>query len=281
MIIKKILNNNSIITFDQNNNEVVAMGKGIAFMKRNGDEIDDSKITKIYHLSNKDSLIELEKLIASIPIEHANIAYDIIQMAKNRYHKKLKDTIYISLTDHISSTIERFEHGISLQNMMLWDIKRFYKEEFKIGIEALDIIQKQLHITLPIDEAGFIALHFVEAQLENNQIIVKEITRLMQEIVGIVKIHFKIEFNEDSIYYYRFITHLKFFAQRLFEATLLHGKDNELLYIIRDKYPNSFKCVNKISNFVKFKYKYKLSDEEQLYLLIHIQNIVEELQLKN
>ena len=39
----------------------------------------------------------------------------------------------------------------------------------------------------------------------------------MQEIENIVRYRFKIEFNEESDYYYRFITHLKFFAQRLVE----------------------------------------------------------------
>ena len=37
----------------------------------------------------------------------------------------------------------------------------------------------------------------------------------MKEILKMVKYHFNIEFDEESINYYRFITHLKFFTQRL------------------------------------------------------------------
>ena len=40
---------------------------------------------------------------------------------------------------------------------------------------------------------------------------------MVQVIEIIVRYLFKIEFNEDSAFYYRFITHLKFFAQRLVE----------------------------------------------------------------
>ena len=34
MIIKKILNNNVVITTDENDKEIVVMGRGIAFKKR-------------------------------------------------------------------------------------------------------------------------------------------------------------------------------------------------------------------------------------------------------
>lgn len=35
MQIQKILNNNVVITTDQKNNEIVAMGRGLAFQKKN------------------------------------------------------------------------------------------------------------------------------------------------------------------------------------------------------------------------------------------------------
>lgn len=40
MIIKKILNNNAVITNDKNGKEIIVMGKGIAYGKVNGAEID-------------------------------------------------------------------------------------------------------------------------------------------------------------------------------------------------------------------------------------------------
>ena len=41
------------------------------------------------------------------------------------------------------------------------------------------------------------------------------VTRIMQDILNIIKYSYKIDFNEESVYYYRFVTHLKFFAQRI------------------------------------------------------------------
>ena len=101
------------------------------------------------------------------------------------------------------------------------------------------------------------------------------ITKVMQEISNIVKYKFQIEFDENSVYYYRFITHLKFFAQRLISGkTFEDMDDSSLLDMVKTKYKNAYYCVNEISNFIYRKYKYELSDEEKLYLTIHIERVV-------
>ncbi|MCS4481050.1 hypothetical protein JQ035_15655 [Clostridium botulinum] len=48
MVINKILNNNAVITFDDKGKEIIIMGKGIAYGKRKGDFIEESKLPKIY-----------------------------------------------------------------------------------------------------------------------------------------------------------------------------------------------------------------------------------------
>lgn len=102
-----------------------------------------------------------------------------------------------------------------------------------------------------------------------------EITRIMQEIANIVKYFYQIEFNEDDVYYYRFITHLKFFAKRLIDHNIYDEEDNDDLWdVIKSKYQNAFRCVEKITQFILKKYEYQLSKEEQIYLTIHIERVV-------
>lgn len=121
------------------------------------------------------------------------------------------------MVNHIYTAVVRAKDDILVKNALLWDIQRFYKEEYQIGKKALGIIEKKTGVLLPNDEAGFIALHIVNGQLDEDVHDMYEITKIVQEIENIVRYHFKIEFNEESAYYYRFITHLKFFAQRLVE----------------------------------------------------------------
>lgn len=72
------------------------------------------------------------------------------------------------------------------------------------------MVQKRVGMELSTDEAGFIALHLVNAEMEEEVGNIYELTKLMQEITNIVKYYFKVSFDEDSVYFYRFSTHLKF-----------------------------------------------------------------------
>lgn len=73
------------------------------------------------------------------------------------------------------------------------------------------MIQSRLQISLPEDEAGFIALHIVNAELSGSEVNqVSEMTQTIQAILNIVKYHFNMELDEYSLNFERFVTHLKF-----------------------------------------------------------------------
>ena len=96
-------------------------------------------------------------------------------------------------------------------------------------------------------------------------------TEIIQEICNVISSEFNMKLNEESVYYYRFISHLKFFAQRLIKGEVYIGNmESELLEVIKKRYNNSYKCANKVKKFVLRKYRYEVSDEEMLYLTIHI-----------
>lgn len=273
MKIDKILNNNVAVIIDHNEERIV-MGRGICFKKKVGDQIDRHKVDKEFFLADQEAFLRFKELIVDIPIEYLEIGEKIINEAKLTLGKGLNDNIYISMVDHIYTAVNRSKDGILVKNALLWDIKRFYKDEYQIGISALDIIEQSTGVRLPDDEAGFIALHIVNGQLDEDVYDMYEITKVMQEVSNIVKYHFKIEFNEDSVYYYRFITHLKFFAKRLVERNDAVQEDDDLLEVVRVKYANAYSCVEKIALFIDKQYGYVLSDGEKLYLTIHIHRVV-------
>lgn len=280
MQIHKILNNNVVVVLDEENREQVVMGRGLAFKKKCGDEIDPAAIDKVFTMNNPDTNNKFQELVADIPLEYILLVENIITYAKTHIGKKINDSIYISLADHIFMSLTRWKEGIEVKNALLWDIKRFYKDEFCIGLKALEMIKEQSGIMLAEDEAGFIALHFVNAQMEENPDKVEDmytITKVMQEISNIVKYYFNFEYNEESVYYYRFVTHLKFLAQRLVSnKTYKENSEDDLLDIIKVKYKNAYECVKTIKKFLVEQYDYLLSDEEMLYLTIHIARVVYE-----
>ena len=164
-----------------------------------------------------------------------------------------------------------------MSNQLKTEIKKFYPLEYQIGLKALEMIKSELGIELPEDEAASIAMHFVNAELDNtnmNQTMM--ITKMIQNCMNIVKYHFKIKLDEESEYYSRFVTHLKYLTYRLFTGTgyETHGEeDEELFEMITRKYADEYKCAKRIALFVDKELNFILPDEELMYLTIHIRKI--------
>lgn len=275
MIIKKILNNNVVITTNYQMEEIIVMGKGLAYGKQAGDNIDMNKINKTFEVSLKPSQRKMINMLKDIPLEYMEISDCVIKEAK--VDLEVDDSLYISLTDHIHTSIERYKEGVYLKNHMLFEIKNFYPKEFELGLLTLELIKEKYGINMEEDEAAFLALHIVSSEVGRNISDIYEMTNFILEIIGIVKDYFKLELDEDSLSYHRFVTHLKFFGLRFFnkikqveDITL----NNDLLEIMKEKYVESYLCTSKIQSHIEKTYHYELNDEEVLYLTIHVAKII-------
>ncbi len=276
MKIVKILNNNVVLTKDEKDNEIIVSGRGLAFQKKCGDFIEEEKIDKRYRLSDSSASQRFQELLMDVPVTYLELATKIIDEAKAELSAPLNDSVYISITDHLYTAIQRVKKGIRLRNLLLWDIKRFFPDEFAIGQKAVAMIKKRYRLDLGEDEAGNIALHLVNAQTETEHQDVYEMTELMQEIIQIASYYFKTRFDEESVYFYRFTTHLRFFASRIMSGKQYRDEtDEELLLIIQRKYRNAYHCVLKIQQFITEKYHYVMSNDEKLYLTIHLARLVQ------
>ncbi|MGX7262360.1 BglG family transcription antiterminator LicT [Enterococcus crotali] len=275
MEVKKVINNNIVKSLNADGHEVLVMGKGIGFKKNVGDRIDDDLIEKVYTSNTDLSTNKLTQLLSNVRLEHLQVANEIIGFAKVSLGKKLNENIYLTLTDHIDYAIERHSNGLPVRNALLWEIKRFYNHEYLIGKEALNMISNRLDIVLPEDEAGFIALHIVNAELDLSQVSqVSEMTKVIQKIINIVKYHYKTDLDEYTLNYERFITHLKFFVQRLFSGIELDkDKDEGFLFMLKEKYQEEYLCALKIREYISKEFGRDLQEDEMIYLTIHIRRI--------
>ncbi len=273
MKIIKVISNNAVVSIDELGNEIVVMGSGIGFKKKVDSIIDKSCIEKIYKMSSENAS-RFENLITNLPSEHIDIADEIINYAKKVISTELKENIYITLTDHISFAIKRKEQDMEFNNALLWEIKQFYPKEFEIGLKALDIIEKAVDFKLSEDEAGFIALHIVNAQYNLDMSNVAKSPKMINDILNIVKETFNIEYDTSSISYERFVTHLKFLTQRIIGQKKYDGDDEEFYRAFLEKCKQSADCARLINKYISEDYEYELSEEELMYLAMHIERIV-------
>ena len=273
MKIKKILNNNAALVMDDKGNEIVYTGCGLCFQKKTGDEIDESKIEKTFVMEKSSE--QFMKLVSEMPYEQIQVADEIITYASTNLGKRLCNNIYITLTDHLGFAIERSKTGTVLKNKLLWEIKNYYKTEYVIGEHALDIIKEKLEVQLPEDEAGFFALHIVNAELDCNMHHTMEAPEIIDDIVSIVKFTYNSELDEGTFSYERFITHLKYFLQRAERSAYYEPQDEELYESIKKRFPDAFKCAQRIKSYMESRYPQEITDEEMLYLTVHISRITE------
>lgn len=273
IIIEKVINNNIISAYEKSGAEVIVMGWGIGFKKKQGEVVPADQISKIFRIKSRTLAEQFKELLANMPLERVRISDEIISHAKDHLKLKLNQSIYVTLTDHINFAIERVSQGIEPQNALLWEIKRFYPQEFQLGIYALELIQDRLDILLPEDEAGFIALHFVNAEYGTDIRDAVKFPDQMQAIVDIVERDLGILLDESSLHYERFMTHIKFLIQRIYRKELLSSEDRELSLLMQRKYPREYQCSVKVAEYIMQATGSRLSEEEIMYLSVHIRRV--------
>lgn len=273
IIIEKVINHNIISAYEKSGAEVIVMGRGIGFKKKQGEVVPADQISKIFRIKSRTLAEQFKELLANMPLERVRISDEIISHAKDHLKLKLNQSIYVTLTDHINFAIERVSQGIEPQNALLWEIKRFYPQEFQLGIYALELIQDRLDILLPEDEAGFIALHFVNAEYGTDIRDAVKFPDQMQAIVDIVERDLGMLLDESSLHYERFMTHIKFLIQRIYRKELLSSEDRELSLLMQRKYPREYQCSLKVAEYIMQATGSRLSEEEIMYLSVHIRRV--------
>ena len=273
MNIDKIINNNIVTAIEPDGKEVVIMGRGIGFGTKAGRPIAENKIEKTFRLDSQNSLDQFKELLVKLPLEHLKASTEIIAYAKSVLNRTLNQNIYITLTDHINFAIRRFKENMVFSNPILSEIKTFYKEEYLVGEYAVALIERRVGVRLPVDEAGFIAMHIVNAELNTAMNKTMDMTKLIQNGVKIVKEFFSMEPDEGSLNYQRFITHLRFLAQRILTGELLNSGNTEFSNIIAGMYPEEYACSLKIKEFIFESYHHDVTEEETAYLAVHIKRM--------
>lgn len=275
MKVDKVINNNLVRSHDDSGREVLVMGRGLGFKKAPGDPVEREKIEKTYVLQNGEESRHMEELLGSMPLECIQAANEIVDYTAISLGKTLSNYLYLNLCDHIYFSIKRLKEGLPLQNALLTEIRRFYSHEYQIGLESLQIVKKRTGVSLPEDEAGFIAMHIVNAEMELNDMgSTQEMMKIIRHILNIVRYHFHVELDEESIHYDRFITHLKFFVKRVFSGQELDENDESFFLMIRNQYREEYACVLKVYDYIQKEYGILLTNDEIMYLIIHIRRVI-------
>ena len=277
--IKKVINNNILCVVDDKGSELIVTGRGLGFGRKIGQRIDPADVEKTYRMEDKAEQRRLRELVEQIPLEHLSLTQDLIREIKSVIHQPLNESLLITLADHISFAIQRKEQGVEFKNPLSGSILCYYPAEYQLGQRCLALIRERCGVDLNPDEASFIALHIVNAELNTSMSEMYDITRLIEGVVEVVEYFYRDVgvFDRESLAFNRFVVHLRYFAQRLFQGKLMEDSTDEsdaaCRALIARNCKQHYKCAQCVAEYIKNTWHQTLSQEELIYLTIHLKRV--------
>lgn len=269
MKVIKSINNNVAICLDGNNNEVVVFGKGVGFQKPPY-EISLSQIQRTYYDVDEIYI----HMINDIPPQVLDISSEIIQKARDKLDVALSNNVVFTLADHISFAITRYQKKMNVTLPIIYDIQYMFETEVSLGKEALRLLQKRTNITLPLEEASYIALHIINAESQcKSKKPEKQDNEIIEEISNIIENHFKLTITKDGFNYSRFVTHMYYLLRRAKKNEMVKSENLQLYDSLVKTYPETFACVQKISEYLRQTQNWELTEEEIIYLMLHVNRL--------
>ena len=276
MKVIKAINNNNLCVLDDEGREQIVSGKGIGFGKKYGDTVDVSQIQKTYLITDSELQKKMISMLKEIPFEYMVFANDIVEHIKKEYSGKLNESLLVTLSDHIAFAIERKNNGMEFTNPLLDSIRDSYPEELQLGRYCVEQMQKRLGIAMAEDEAGFIAMHIINASLDTKMDDVYKITKLINGCIEISEYSCKEKFDRESVEFERFLSHLKYLAQRLFQNKPLPNAfddDDAFSVMIRKTCAAQYKCALCIQEYIEKTFQKTINGDELITLTIHLKKL--------
>ena len=267
MRIIKNINHNYAVALDNNGNQVVLSGKGLGFGEIPREINDLSAINATFYNIDENYI----SMFNDIPEEIIDISNNVINKVKMNLNVALSANIVLTLADHINFTIERYKNNMRINLPVVSDIEYLCENEYKAGIYALKLIKKQFGLWLPNEEAVYIALHILNSEAKAKNDIQDD--ELIDIIIKIVENDLDFTVNRKNFNYSRFVSHLIFLFKRGRTNHILQTDNIKLYKEMIRQFPESSECAEDIAAYLKNQKQLELSEEEKLYLILHINRL--------
>ena len=268
--VKRAFNNN-IVLVDDDEKEIILFAKGIGFNCKKGSIIpENTNIEKIFTIQDENNIANFRRVVGSNDEKFIAFCEELILEISRDFSEELNEIIHIGLIDHISFAIERMKKGEILRNPFLVEIETLYPKEFKAATKMVKKLEDFTGVSIVDDEIGFIAMHIHSARTTGKISHTIKFTYISNTAVEYIEDAFNIEVDRTSLSYARFISHLRFAIERLINNTPVK---NELLSIIKLKYPESFKVAEEIGKAINEDFSLEVAEDEIGYLALHVERI--------
>ena len=171
--------------------------------------------------------------------------------------KKINNNVAIC-KDNNNHELVAFGKGIGFPSVpyQITDLKKIDRTFYNISPQYLSLINAQL---------GSKAEELPELEQSSEEII--------EQTTLIIELELGLHVQRDTFNYARFATHIQYLLKRVFQESYIDS-DNFLMYqSICDEYQEIADCVDKICIYYQNVWSIQLSEEEKLYLILHVNRV--------
>ena len=241
--IAKILNHNSFMGIqDENNQECLVMGKGVAFGKKVGQTVPVTAEAKVYSLKEMTERGDAKDILKSVSPLCLEFANEVLNQAEQEFGK-VDRTILFTMADHLDFAIRRIQNGEQISNPLTDDIRVMFYKEYKVASCIQELLKEKMQIEIDEHEIGYIALHVHAAIVDENVSQAMEIARTVRECIS-----------------------------RAIHGEKLKMNLNEYMSV---KFPEPFMSAERICRQMEKSLKLPIPDIEIGYLAMHLERMLD------
>lgn len=272
MIVVKNINNNVSLCLDSHNREVVVFGKGVGFTKPPA-ELPLRKIERTFYNLNRhylDMLSDIPSDVLSFTAKHMAIVQDHLPYETNA-------NLIVTLADHLAFAMKRAEKEIHIPMPSLYEMEASFPLEIKVGRYFVAAFEQEFKVKLPNGEVQGVAMHFLNARsggtIPGTPDIEDQYETILERTTQIIEHAMGIQVKRDTFNYARFASHVQYLLKRILQNKHIDSENLKMYQSIRSEYQDVAACVDQINEYYKNNLNADLNEEEQLYLIMHINRV--------
>ena len=238
---------------DENNQECLVMGKGVAFGKKVGQTVPVTAEAKVYSLKEMTERGEAKDILKSVSPLCLEFANEVLNQAEQEFGK-VDRTILFTMADHLDFAIRRIQNGEQISNPLTDDIRVMFYKEYKVA----SCIQELLHVHSAI--------------VDENVSQAMEIARTVRECISLVEKETGNSIDVMSLGYNRLMNHVRYMVARAIHGEKLKMNLNEYMSV---KFPEAFMAAERICRQMEKSLKLPIPDIEIGYLAMHLERMLD------
>ncbi len=217
------------------------------------------------------------ELMRDLPVEYLELSAQIANMARSMLSYELSSNIEVALADHLQFAVQRMHEHIYLSAPLSFDLQQNYPLEYKIAQWALALTSKTLDVQLPRNEIAGIAMCLINGAYSSAGAMPSDDAAardaLLEDITGIVEDAIGVTVDREGFGFARFATHVQYLINRVATGDAISSDNSGMYAMVATENERASACVDAIAALLKSAYPHELTEEEKLYLILHINRI--------